>query len=63
MRFDAFSEFKEKLLALLKEDLMFFGGMKPKDDLGKFIEIANKEDTYEGKAEKFLNLVRESDDE
>ena len=62
-RFDIFSEFKEKLLSLLKEDLMFFGGMKPKDDLGKFIEIANKEDTYEGKAEKFLNLVRESDDE
>jgi hypothetical protein len=61
-RFDTFSEFKEKLLALLKEDLMFFGGMKPKDDLGKFIEIANKEDTYEEKAEKFLNLVRESDD-
>ena len=61
-RFDTFFDFRDKLLAILEEDLMFFGGMKPKDNLGKFIEIANNEDTYENKAEKFLNLVRESDD-
>ena len=40
--------------------MRFFGGMKPKNELGKFIEIANKEDSYEKKAEKFLNLLGES---
>jgi len=61
IRFDDYSEFKEKLLALLKEDMMFFAGMKPKKELGKFIEIANKEDTYEKKGEKFLIMLREAD--
>ena len=45
---------------MLKEDMMFFAGMKPKKELGKFIEIANKEDTYEKKGEKFLNMMREA---
>ena len=60
LRFDSYSDFKTQLLALLKEDMMFFAGMKPKKELGKFIEIANKEDTYEKKGEKFLNMMRES---
>ena len=38
---------------------MFFAGMKSRNELGKFIEIANKQETYEKKAEKFLNLMRE----
>ena len=59
LRFDSYSDFKTQLLALLKEDMMFFAGMKPKKELGKFIEIANKEDTYEKKGEKFLNMMRE----
>ena len=59
LRFDAYSDFKTKLLALLKEDMMFFAGMESKNELGKFIEISNKEETYEKKAEKFLNLMRE----
>jgi len=58
MRFDSHSEFKQHLLDLLKEERMFFAGMKTKKKLGKLIEIANKEDTYEKKAEKFLNLMR-----
>ena len=45
---------------MLKEDMMFFAGMKPKKELGKLIEIANKEDTHEKKGEKFLNMMRES---
>lgn len=60
LRFDTFRDFKNELLALLKEDMMFFAGMKPKKELGKFIEVANKEDTYEKKGEKFLNLLREA---
>ena len=62
LRFDAYSGFKENILALLKEDMMFFAGMKSKNDLGKFIEIANKQDTYEKKAEKFLNMMGEVHD-
>ncbi|MEM3584847.1 MAG: hypothetical protein QXJ50_00410 [Candidatus Woesearchaeota archaeon] len=59
LRFDSYLDFKTQLLALLKEDMMFFAGMRSKNELGKFIEIANKENTYEKKAEKFLNLMRE----
>jgi hypothetical protein len=33
--------------------------MKPKKELGKLIEIADKENTYEAKAEKFLLLIRD----
>ncbi|MBI2507762.1 hypothetical protein HYV89_02305 [Candidatus Woesearchaeota archaeon] len=60
LRLDTYSDFKSATLNLLKEDMRFFGGMKPKNELGKFIEIANKEDSYEKKAEKFLNLLGES---
>lgn len=63
LRFDSYADFKTQLLTLLKEDMMFFAGMKSKNELGKFIEIANKQDTYEKKAEKFLNLVRGIDGE
>ncbi|MEM4258973.1 MAG: hypothetical protein QXL17_07495 [Candidatus Thermoplasmatota archaeon] len=59
LRFDSFSEFKTHLLNLLQEDRMFFAGMKSKKELGRLIELANKENTYESKAEKFLRLMRE----
>lgn len=59
-RLDSYNEFKDKLLALLKEDMMFFAGMKSKNELGKFIQLADKEDTYEKKAEKFLTLMRDN---
>ncbi|MEM3370921.1 MAG: hypothetical protein QXW00_02660 [Candidatus Woesearchaeota archaeon] len=49
LRFDSYLDFKTQLLALLKEDMMFFAGMRSKNELGKFIEIANKENTYEKK--------------
>jgi len=32
--------------------------MKTKTELGKIIEISNKEDTYERKAQVFLDLIR-----
>ena len=37
----------------------FFSSMKSKKELGQIIEIANKESTYELKAERFLKLIRE----
>ncbi len=33
-------------------------GMKTKMELGKIIEIANKEATYKAKAEKFLQILK-----
>lgn len=58
-RFDSYGEFENALHTLLKEDLNFFSGMCGKKELGQIIEIANKEKDYEGKAEKFLSLLRE----
>lgn len=60
MRFDSYADFKAQLLSVLREDMRFFAGMRPQQELGKFIEIANKEDTYEKKGEKFLNLLEEA---
>ncbi len=60
LRFDTYSDFKTIVLALLKEDLIFFAGMKSKNELGKLIEVSNQEVTYEQKAEKFLKLVGEA---
>ncbi len=58
-RIDAYEELLSKLEELLSKEIQFFSGMRLKDELGKFIEIANRETTYEKKAEKFLNLIRE----
>jgi len=58
-RFDSYEEFVGKLDELFDEEREFFSSMRTKDELGKFIEIANKETTYEKKAEKFLTLIRE----
>ena len=57
-RFDNFKEFKTAIDSLLKEDLNFFSAMKTKKELGQIIELANKEETYERKAEVFLDLIR-----
>ena len=58
LRFDTFSELREALLSLLKEEREFFSAMKTKSELGKLIEIAHQEPTYEKKAERFLQLLR-----
>ncbi|MBW2038060.1 MAG: hypothetical protein JRI46_00445 [Deltaproteobacteria bacterium] len=62
LRFDTFSELKEILLSLLKEEREFFSGKKTKSDLGRIIEMASQEPTYEKKAERFLQLLREVED-
>ncbi|MDI6903035.1 MAG: hypothetical protein QMC77_04795 [Methanocellales archaeon] len=57
-RFDAYNELIDKLDELLREEREFFSSMRTKSELGRIIEIANREDTYERKAEKFLSLIR-----
>lgn len=58
-RFDTYEEFIGKLEELFKEKREFFSSTKTRSELGKIIEIANQEDTYEKKAEKFLATIRE----
>jgi len=41
-----------------KEEREFFSSMQTKTELGRIIEIANRESSYEKKAEKFLTLIR-----
>lgn len=53
-----FDSLKKSLDSLLEQELNFFSSMKTKTELGKFIEISNKEKTYERKAEVFLELIR-----
>jgi len=57
-RFDTYEELPGKLEELFGGEREFFSSMRTKDELGKFIEIANREATYEKKAEKFLALIR-----
>ncbi len=59
-RFDNYEELKQSVLALLTEKREFFSSMQTQKDLGRIIEEANKEQTYEGKAQKFLNLLRQT---
>jgi len=49
-------------MQLLRKDGEFFSGMRTKSELGKIIEIANREPSYEKKAEKFLELMRNGDE-
>jgi hypothetical protein len=56
---DSYSEFESYLENLMTEPKEFFSSMKSKIELGKIIEIANKESNIEKKAEKFLALIRE----
>ena len=58
IRMDLYDELWQNLANLLSEKREFFSSMKPKRELGKIIEIANKEPNFEKKAEKFLSLIR-----
>lgn len=58
-RFDDFEELKKAFNVLLSEERNFFSSMKNKNELGKIIETANREGTYEKKAEVFLKLIQE----
>jgi len=58
IRMDSYNELLDNLESLFSEDREFFSGMRTKKQLGKIIEVANKEESYEKKAEKFLLLIR-----
>lgn len=58
-RFDSFNELKNAFSNLLAEERNYFSSMKSKKELGQIIEKANKEQTYEKKAEVFLKLINE----
>ncbi|MFX1588730.1 MAG: hypothetical protein ACFFC1_11285 [Promethearchaeota archaeon] len=58
IKFDSINELEDNLDALLSENIEFFSSMKSKNELGRIIEIANKEIELEKKAEKFLSLIR-----
>lgn len=59
IRMDSYDELKQNLDNLLSEKRGFFSSMKSKKELGRIIEIANREANFEAKAEKFLMLIRE----
>ena len=59
-RFDSYEELKTHAIDLLKEDRDFFSSMQTKKRLGELIEIANREKTYEAKAQRFLELLKEN---
>lgn len=59
-RFDDYQELEQFSLDLLTEEREFFSSMQTKRRLGEIIETANKEQTYEGKAQRFLELLRKS---
>lgn len=60
-RFDDYEELKQSALELLKEERSFFSSMQTEKRLGEIIEIASKEGAYEAKAQRFLELLGESD--
>jgi hypothetical protein len=60
IRLDNTSELKKHLNCLFNQDLNFFSGMENLKDLGKYVEVANKESTYENKGLAFLNLIKRS---
>jgi len=60
-RLDTYEELKEKSLELLKQERQFFSSMQSKRKLGKIVEIANREQTFEQKAEIFLQLIKSSE--
>lgn len=59
VRMDSYNELELNLVDLLSKRREFFSSMKSHKELGKIIEIANREPDFERKAEKFLKLIRE----
>jgi 3-hydroxymyristoyl/3-hydroxydecanoyl-(acyl carrier protein) dehydratase len=57
IRCDSYESLKRSLVDLLSMDLNFFSRAKSKEELGRLIEIADREPTYEQKAETFLKLL------
>lgn len=58
-RFDTHEELLIRLNELLQEEGEFFSGMRTRKELGEIIEIADRETSYEKKAQRFLELLKE----
>jgi len=58
-RYDNLTELKNDFVTLLSEERNFFSCMKSRKEIGQIIEIANRETSYEKKAEVFLKLIKE----
>jgi hypothetical protein len=58
VRMDSYDELEQNLENLLSEKHEFFSSMKSRMELGRIIKIANREQEFEAKAEKFLLLIR-----
>ena len=56
--FEKSTELKKDIYSLLNEELNFFSGMNSAENLGKLIEKANEEKTYQQKGSKFLQLIK-----
>lgn len=52
-------DLSQNITKILSNDFQFFSSMKPHDELGRMIEVANREESYEKKAQKFLSLINE----
>lgn len=59
MRYDTYESLQHAVIDLLSMPMNFFSGMKSKEELGRFIESANNESTYQQKGEKFLKLLQD----
>ncbi len=59
LRIDSINELRNLIEDVLLEERNFFSSMKSNKELGKIIELASKEETYEKKAELFLMLIKE----
>ena len=56
-RFDTYESFRQSIVKLVSMKTHFFSSMKSKDELGRYIELANKHPNYEQKATTFLKLL------
>jgi len=52
------NELERQLFNLLREEREYFSGMITKDDLGKIIELSNKQLSYKSKTKEFIRLVK-----
>ena len=57
--FNSYPALIDNFRNILEEKRLFFSSMKTKQNLGKIIEEASKIQLVEGKAEKFLSLLKE----
>jgi len=59
LRFDSLKELQDRTRLLYSQEATFISCMKSKNELGRIIETANKQKTYEEKGELFIRLIGE----